>query len=77
MLNFHGKFVQTDKILDISKLKAFADNKRNATQKLKVILSRVEITGEKEKMMVTSSFSFSLNVFKTSVCQDRWSVGKS
>ena len=32
----------TNKILDLSKLKAFADDKSNATQKLKFVLGRVK-----------------------------------
>ena len=39
----------TNKILDLSKLKVFADNKTNATQKLKFVLGRVEnIVGKGE-----------------------------
>ena len=38
-----------DKILDLSKLKAFADNKRNVTETLKFVSSRVEnIVGKGE-----------------------------
>ena len=38
-----------DKILDQSKLKAFADNKINVTEKLKFVLGRVEnIVGKEE-----------------------------
>ena len=53
-----------DKILDWSKLQAFADNKINVNEKLKIVLGRVETLWEKEKMLVTSIFSFSQNVFQ-------------
>ena len=52
------------KFLDWSKLKAFADDKVNVTEKLKFILERVENIVGKEKMLITSIFSFSLNGFK-------------
>ena len=35
-------FLSNDKILDRSKLKAFADNKKDVTEKLKFVLERVE-----------------------------------
>ena len=38
-----------DKILDWSKLKAFADDKIDVTEKLKIVLGRVENTGGKEE----------------------------
>ena len=75
-----------DKTLDWSKLKAFADDKLNVTQNIKVVFHRIDnIVGkednaayhaktisevgkktllEKEKMLGTSIFSFSPNVFK-------------
>ena len=56
---------QNDKILDLSISKAFADDNLNVYQKLKFTLGSVEnIVGKKEKMLVTSIFSFSHNVFK-------------
>ena len=49
------------KILDLSKLKRFADDNINVTQKLKFVPVRLEnIVGKGE----TSIFSFSHNVFK-------------
>ena len=39
-------------------------NKINVTKNLKFVLGRVENTVEKEKMLVTSIFFFSHNVFK-------------
>ena len=56
-----------DKILHQSYLKAFADDNHTirATRKLKLVLAREEKTlWEKEKILVTSIFSFSHNVFK-------------
>ena len=44
-----------NKILDWSKLKAFADDKNNFTQNLNFVLGRVEKFWEKEKMLVTDS----------------------
>ena len=52
------------KILDLSKLKAFADVNLNVNQKLKIGLGRVKTLLEKEKMLVINIFSFSHNVFK-------------
>ena len=51
--------VPNNKILDWSELKAFEDNKVNLIEKLKDVLGRVETLWEKEKMLVTSIFSFS------------------
>ena len=51
-----------DKILDWSKFKASADDKI-LTQKLKFVTGRIENMREKKKMLVTSIFSFSHNVF--------------
>ena len=49
------------KILDWSKLKAFADNKINVTEKLKFVLKRVEnILGKGE-----NAGNLSQNVFKS------------
>ena len=53
-----------DKILDWSKLKAFADDKINVANMMIFVFDRVKTLWEKEKMLVTSIFSFSLNVFK-------------
>ena len=53
-----------DKFLKCSKLKAFADNKLNLAKKLKFVLGRVENMWKKERMLVTSIFSFSHIVFK-------------
>ena len=52
-----------DEILDQSKFNAFADDKIDVTKESKFVLGRVETLWEKEKMLVTSIFSFSHNVF--------------
>ena len=49
---------QKDKILEWSKLKAFLDDKINVTEKMKFVLVGVENISRKEKMLVTSIFSF-------------------
>ena len=59
-----------DKILDWSKLKAFADNKIDVTEKLKFVLGRVYIIENivgREKMLVPTMFSKALcfRVFKS------------
>ena len=45
------------KILDWFKLKAFADNRINVTEKLKFVVGRIENIVRKGKMLVTSIFS--------------------
>ena len=62
--------LQNNKTLDLSKLKAFADDRSNVTQNLKFVSGRVENIVEKEKILVTSIFSFSYNVFKSFPSQD-------
>ena len=53
----------SNKIVDCFKLKEFADNKTNIDEKLKFGFGKVETLWEKEKMLVTSIFSFS-HVYK-------------
>ena len=53
-----------DRILDWSKLKAFADDKIKVLGVKIFGFDRYENIMEKEKMLVTCIFSFSLNVFK-------------
>ena len=56
--------ILNDKILDLSKLKAFADDKVNITEKIKFVLERVKnVVGKADA--VTSIFSLSHNVFKS------------
>ena len=52
-----------EKFLDFSKLKAFADDKSDVEQILELVLNGTENIVKKGKMMVTSIFSFSSNVF--------------
>ena len=52
-------FLPNNKFLDWSKLKAFADNKRNLAEKLKFILGRVEnIVGKGENVGFQHFFLF-------------------
>ena len=53
-----------DKILDQTKLKAFADDKLNVTKMIISVFDRVENIVGKGEIACTSNFSFSLNVFK-------------
>ena len=60
-----------DKILDQSNLKDFEDNKISMAYVTTFVVERVENIEGKGKMLVTSIFSFSLNVFKRPLCQGR------
>ena len=53
-----------DKILDHTKLKAFADDKLNVTKMIISVFDRVENIVGKGEIACTNNFSFSLNVFK-------------
>ena len=54
-----------DKTLDWSKLKAFADDKIDMTEKFKFVLKRVEnIVGKRRKCWLPAFSPFSQNVFK-------------
>ena len=53
-----------DKISDFSKLKAFADDKMNVAKMMIYVFDRPENIVGKGKMLVTSIFYFSHNVFK-------------
>ena len=57
--------IPNDNILDCTKLKAFADVKLNDAKMMISLFYRVENIVGKEKMLVTSIFSFSLNVFQS------------
>ena len=50
--------VPNDKMLDLFKLEALADDKINVTEKLKYVIGMVETLWEKEKMLITSIFFF-------------------
>ena len=54
-----------DNILDVTKLKAFADDKLNIAKLTISLCDTVENTGNWEKMLVTSIFSFSHSVFQS------------
>ena len=54
-----------NKSFDWSKLKAFEDDKRNVTENLKFVLGKAEHIVEKEKMLVTISFSLSHKVLNS------------
>ena len=61
-----------DIFLGCSKLKAFADDKINVNEKIEICFGKDRKTlWEKEKMLVTSIFSFSHNVFKRVLFQGR------
>ena len=60
----------SDKILDWSKFKAFANDKIIKTQKFKFAFEKsTKHCAKKEKMLVTSIFSFFHNVFKSFLFQ--------
>ena len=52
-----------DKILDLTKLKAFADDKLDATKMIISVFDRVENIVGKGEIACTSNFSFSHGVF--------------
>ena len=54
-----------DNFLDWSKLKTFADDESNLVEKLNLFWQGYKTLWKKEKMLVTSIFSFSHNVFKS------------
>ena len=58
-----------DKIWDSPKSKAFADNTVKAVQMMIAACNKVVNIVEKEKMLVTTIFSFFHNVFKTYLFQ--------
>ena len=63
-----------NKILDLTKLKAFADDKLNVTKMIISVFDRVENIVGKGEIACTSYFSFSHNVFKRPVSQGRQKV---
>ena len=60
-----------DNFLDVTKLKAFADDKLNAAKRSFFSLIEQKTLWEKEKMLVTSIFSFSHSVFKSFLLSGR------
>ena len=63
-----------DKILDWSKLKAFADDKLSVTKMKISVFDRVESIVGKGEIAYTSNFSFFHNVFKRLLSQKRQTV---
>ena len=61
---FYFNPLLNDKILDINKLKASADNKLNVAKMAISLFDSQKTLWEKEKMLVNSIFSFTLSVFK-------------
>ena len=57
-------FLLNDKILDMTKLKAFADDKINVAKMMISVVNRVEHYEKRRKMLVTSIFSFSPQCFQ-------------
>ena len=72
ILNFVFNPFPNDKILDQTKLKAFADQKLNVTKMIISVFDRVENIVGKGEIACTSNFFFSHNVFKrllSQICQ--------
>ena len=58
---------QMTKLLDLSRLRAFADDNIHVTQKMKIVLERVEIRAEKEQnvfSLVSLSGSFKAGIVR-------------
>ena len=64
-LTLSFNFSPNNTILGWSKLKAFADDNVNVTQKLKFVLGRIEKNIRYKKILVTGILSLSKNVFKS------------
>ena len=62
-------------ILDSSKLKEFADNNFKVDENGRKFSKWIETLWEKEKLLITSNFSFSYTVFKRLVLQTRKNQG--
>ena len=63
-----------DKILGLTKSKAFADDKLNVTKMVISVFDRVENIVGKGEIACTSNFSFSHNVFKRLLSQTHQKV---
>ena len=63
-MNYSFNPLPDDKILDQTKLKAFADDKLNVTKLVISVFDRVENFVQKGELASTSIFSFSHDVFK-------------
>ena len=75
-LHIHAVFnpFPHDKILDQTKLEAFADDKLNVTKMIISVFDRVEKIVGKGEIACTSNFSFSHYVFKRLLSQRRQKV---
>ena len=61
-----------EKTLDVTKLKAFADDKLNVAKMTIFLFNRAEnIVGVDKKMLVTGIFSFSHSVFQSFLLKGR------
>ena len=76
-LKFSINPLPDDKILDPSKLKEFADDNLKFDENGRKLSKQVENTGEKEKLIITSNFSFSDSVFKRLVSRRHQKVSLS
>ena len=63
-----------DKLLNQTKLKAFADDTLIVTKMIISVFDRVENIAEKGEIACTSNFSFSNNVYKSLLSQTRQKV---
>ena len=72
--NTQLKAFPNDKILDWSRLKAFADDSLNVTKMIISVFDRVENIVGNGEIACTSNFSFSYNVFKRLLSQTRQKV---
>ena len=64
------------KSLDLSKLKTFAEDKLNVTQKLKFVWGEGrKPCGKKKQMLVTSILLFSHNVFNSLILKGHRNLG--
>ena len=62
-----ANFLANNEILDLNEMKVFADNKikKKKNQKNEICFMKGrKLCGDKQKMLVTSTFFFSHNVFK-------------
>ena len=66
-------FLSNDKILDMTKFKVLADDKINATEKLKFVLGQVgrKHYGKRRKCWLPAFSPFSNNVFKSLLFKGR------
>ena len=71
IFSFSLNSLPNNKILGQSNSKDIADNKIHVTHVTNFVLGRIENIVGMEKMLVTSIFSFSHNVFKMPLCQGR------